>query len=97
VIWDDIRAFDTTGAGDAFVAGFLTGVVKGWDLKRTGYLANVTAIGATTGVRTLEKRLRFMDATAAKEQPEPPPRGSSNMEHGSSRKAVNITPKRGKT
>jgi len=40
----DVAAIDATGAGDAFVAGFLTGVVKGWDLKRTGHLAN--AVGA---------------------------------------------------
>lgn len=68
----DVTAIDATGAGDAFVAGFLTGVVKGWALKRTGYLANavgalcVTAMGATTGVKSFEETLRFMEATAAK-------------------------------
>jgi len=68
----DVAAIDATGAGDAFAAGFLTGVAKGWDLKRTGYLASavgalcVTAMGATTGVRTFEETLRFMEATPTK-------------------------------
>lgn len=53
----DVRAIDALGAGDCFVAGFLTGLVNGWDLERTGKFANavgafcVTELGATTGVR----------------------------------------------
>lgn len=68
----DVAAIDTTGGGDAFVAGFLTGVVEGWDMQRTGYLANavgalcVTAMGATTGVRSFEETLRFMEETPTK-------------------------------
>jgi len=68
----DVVGIDTTGAGDAFVAGFLTGVVKEWDLQRTGYLANavgalcITAMGATTGVRSFEETLRFMQETPTK-------------------------------
>jgi sugar/nucleoside kinase (ribokinase family) len=52
-----VCAIDALGAGDAFAAGFLTGVVRGWDLERTGKFANatgafcVTALGATTGIR----------------------------------------------
>ena len=63
----DVEAVDACGAGDAFAAGFLTGIVKGWDLEMTGRFANavgaccVTAIGATTGIRSLEDTLAFMD------------------------------------
>ncbi len=52
-----VDAIDALGAGDAFAAGFLAGLVNGWDLEKTGKFANavgafcVTAIGATTGIR----------------------------------------------
>lgn len=64
-----VEMVDATGAGDAFVAGFLTGLLQGWDLERTARLANavgalcVTAMGAVTGVRSLEETLRFMEIT----------------------------------
>ncbi|MCX7706280.1 MAG: carbohydrate kinase family protein [bacterium] len=51
-----VDAIDSTGAGDAYVAGFLTGILKGYDLLKAGLLANtvgamsVTAIGATSGI-----------------------------------------------
>ena len=38
------KCVDSTGAGDNFVAGFLTGVLKGWDLKKCGNFA--TAVGS---------------------------------------------------
>lgn len=55
-----VETIDATGAGDAFVAGFLTGMIMGWDLEETTKLANatgaacVTAIGTTAGIRSLE-------------------------------------------
>lgn len=55
-----VDAIDAVGAGDAFAAGFLTGIVNGWDLLRTGKFANavgafcVTALGATTGIKDLK-------------------------------------------
>lgn len=55
-----VDAVDALGAGDAFAAGFLAGVVNGWDLERTGKFANatgafcVTALGATTGIKDQE-------------------------------------------
>ncbi len=63
-----VKPVDTTGAGDAFVAGFLTGVLKGWDLEFTGLFANavgaccVMGVGASQGVKTLEETLKFIDS-----------------------------------
>lgn len=60
---------DTTGAGDAFCGGFLAGYLAGWDLERTARFANavgamsVTAIGGTTGIRSMAETLSFMETT----------------------------------
>jgi 2-dehydro-3-deoxygluconokinase len=40
----DVTAVDTVGAGDAFVAGFLSGRLRGWDAA--GCLALGNACGA---------------------------------------------------
>jgi sugar/nucleoside kinase (ribokinase family) len=48
---------ECTGAGDCFVAGFLTGVLRGWDWPTTLRFANaagahsVQSVGAVTGMR----------------------------------------------
>lgn len=60
-----VNVVDATGAGDAYVAGFLAGTVKGWDLKATAELASatgaacVTAIGTTAGIQNLEETLKI--------------------------------------
>jgi sugar/nucleoside kinase (ribokinase family) len=65
-----VKAIDALGAGDCFSAGFLTGVLKGWDLEQTGRFANavgalcVMALGATTGVKSLDETLAFMASKA---------------------------------
>ena len=54
---------DTTGAGDSFLAGLLTGLLRGMELRRAGLLGAATAaccvtgIGATAGLRSFEETL----------------------------------------
>ena len=60
-----VNAVDATGAGDAYVAGFLAGTIMNWDLKATAKLASatgaacVTAIGTTAGIKNLEETLKI--------------------------------------
>lgn len=62
-----MQAVDTTGAGDAFCAGFLAGLAQGWDFRRSGAFANavgahcVMAVGASAGVPSAAAVLQFMD------------------------------------
>jgi sugar/nucleoside kinase (ribokinase family) len=57
---------DTTGAGDCFVAGFLYGFLKKWDLELIAKFANVvggacvTEQGASDGVRSFEYLYNLM-------------------------------------
>jgi len=54
-----VEAVDTTGAGDAFCAGFIYGLIKGKDLYKCGRLGNfvasrcVSKMGARTGLPQL--------------------------------------------
>lgn len=61
-----VQAIDANGAGDAFAAGFIGGIINGFDLERTGKLASavgaccVTGVGTTAGLRSMEETLAFM-------------------------------------
>ena len=63
----DVPVVDTTGAGDCFVAGFLTGLGKKWSLKQCALFASAVAsgcigqIGATTGVPTFVETLKLVE------------------------------------
>jgi sugar/nucleoside kinase (ribokinase family) len=59
-------AVDTTGAGDSFMAGFLTEYLRGGTLRECGLFASAVAkfcvesIGATTGIPDRETVLNFL-------------------------------------
>jgi len=61
------QVVDTTGAGDAFVSGFLTGVLRGWDLSACARLAcavaalNIRSVGATEGMPAFQEARKFME------------------------------------
>jgi fructokinase len=55
-----VNVVDTTGAGDTWFGGLLTGLIRGMPLEQAGKLANrtaadcCTALGASAGVRPFE-------------------------------------------
>ena len=61
-----VTPVDATGAGDAYVAGFLAGQVRGWDVHRSAELASatgaacVTAMGTTAGIQNLDETLKLI-------------------------------------
>jgi sugar/nucleoside kinase (ribokinase family) len=62
-----VNVIDTSGAGDAWIAGFLAGIRKGWDMESSARLGNAagalctTAIGTTAGLKSLDETTKFMD------------------------------------
>lgn len=74
IVWKDghehhigierVEAVDTTGAGDAYAAGYLYGEVQGWTPPRSGALAaavaaqTVTRVGAVVNDRDVLGRIR---------------------------------------
>jgi fructokinase len=58
---------DTTGAGDSFLAGLLTGLLRGMEIRQAGLLGAATAaccvtgIGATAGLRSFADTLALVD------------------------------------
>ena len=57
---------DTTGAGDSFLAGLVTGILRGMPIREAGLLGSATAaccvtgIGATAGLRSFEETLALL-------------------------------------
>ena len=60
---------DTTGAGDSFLAGLLTGILRGMPVREAGLLGAATAaccvtgLGATAGLRSFDDTLRLANAS----------------------------------
>lgn len=63
-----VAAVDATGAGDAFDAGFLIGLLKEWPIEQAAIFGSavgakcVTAFGATTGIVSYEETLEMIKA-----------------------------------
>lgn len=63
-----VEAVDTTGAGDSFCSGFISGMVKGLSFEECGRFANavgahcVMAKGATTGIKSFEEINAFIES-----------------------------------
>jgi sugar/nucleoside kinase (ribokinase family) len=61
------RVVDTTGAGDAFVAGFLSAYLRKWDLWKCAQFGcataafNIQSVGATEGSPTFEEAMQLMN------------------------------------
>ena len=56
-----VNCVDTTGAGDAFAAGFIAGLIEGRSIRDSARLGcaaascSIEQVGATDGVRSLEQ------------------------------------------
>ena len=61
---------DTTGAGDSFLAGLLTGIIRGMPLREAGILGSATAaccvtgLGAIAGLRSFDETLALARAAS---------------------------------
>ena len=62
----EVKPVETTGAGDAFSSGFITGIHMGWPLYKCGLFANavgtfsVSRVGASTGIKSLAETIDFI-------------------------------------
>jgi sugar/nucleoside kinase (ribokinase family) len=63
----DLPVVDSTGCGDAYCAGFITGLSLGWDLWRAAQLGNaaaalvLTGLGSDAGIIDLDHTVAFME------------------------------------
>ena len=63
-----VPVVDSTGCGDAYCAGFIVGLLRGWDLTRCGRLGTaaaalvITGLGSDAGIVDLEQTLAFMES-----------------------------------
>jgi sugar/nucleoside kinase (ribokinase family) len=66
----DVDVVDTTGCGDAYVAGFIVAVANGWDAEAAGWLGAAasglvaTGLGSDSGIVDLDSTLDLMTTQA---------------------------------
>lgn len=66
--YNNVDAVDSSGAGDSFCAGFITGLSQGWDVYDCAVFANavgahcVMRVGTTTGIKPMREILDFIQA-----------------------------------
>lgn len=66
----EIDLVDTTGCGDAYVAGFIVAIANGWEAEAAGWLGSAasglvaTGLGSDSGIVDLESTLDFMASQA---------------------------------
>ncbi|MEO5603304.1 MAG: carbohydrate kinase family protein [Cyclobacteriaceae bacterium] len=64
--YNKIDVKDSSGAGDSFCAGFITGLYNQWTIRECAMFGNavgahcVMEIGTTTGIKTMKEVLEFM-------------------------------------
>ncbi|MFN8009114.1 MAG: sugar kinase [Terriglobia bacterium] len=67
-----MKSIDGSGAGDAFDAGFITGLLEGWPVEKTLQFASAVgasctrALGCTAGVFRFDEAIRFMQENPLK-------------------------------
>ena len=67
-----MESVDESGAGDAFAAGLITGLLEEWDLVRTLSFAGAVgasctrAVGCSAGVFTFDEAVAFLESRTAK-------------------------------
>jgi sugar/nucleoside kinase (ribokinase family) len=65
-----VQTVDESGAGDAFAAGFISGLLEDWSLEKTLSFASAvgasctSALGCTAGVFTFDEALTFVEQQA---------------------------------
>jgi ribokinase len=65
-----VEVVEPSGAGDAFAAGLIVGVLEGWELGRSAQFASVlgasacTALGCGAGVFTRAQAVDYLAAHA---------------------------------
>lgn len=63
-----VPVVDSTGCGDAYCAGFIAGLTKGWSLEEAGRLGTaasglvITGLGSDAGIVDLDSTVEFMNS-----------------------------------